>query len=64
MSEGWRDIGSAPKDGTRVLLVPKFKWEPVAIAYWIGAPHNHWSIDGFKTVDAPRFWQPLPLPPA
>jgi hypothetical protein len=60
--EAWRPIETAPKDGTRALLLDL--WGNPEIGRWIGAPHDHWSVDGFRSVPAPTHWQPLPTPPA
>jgi hypothetical protein len=47
----WRDISTAPRDGTRVLIVGG-NWLAAVIA----------SADG-KLWGQPTHWRPLPLPP-
>lgn len=68
-SDGWRDIASAPKDGTEILAVDDQGTR--CVIRW--CKHNHipfggWirqielygeEVDGFDAVK----WQPLPLPP-
>lgn len=57
----WEPIETAPKNGRRVLLLDH--WGNYEIARWIGEPHNHWSIDGFRSISRPTHWMPLPEPP-
>lgn len=61
---GWRDIGSAPKDGTEVLL-----WWP----HWSKRPvvghriyQGCWECDRalHHNAEGPTHWMPLPPPPA
>ncbi len=57
----WKDISSAPRDGTWVLL-----WAP----HW-PAPHTGWTFGTDPWQDCPKdsyakppsHWQPLPSPP-
>lgn len=58
-SEGWQDISTAPKDGTRLLMVNPESGS-VRIA-WYDEPHESWSYSG---VWPPTHWQPLPAPPS
>ena len=71
--DGWRDIETAPKDGTRVLLYPggafTARWsEECQFGQFKNAPG--WQIfeceDPFYSVaeDKPTHWMPLPAPPA
>ena len=76
MSEGWRDIGSAPKDGTRFLA--RHAAGPMTLAEVTGLrfndhPDNLHDWDcyavGLRCSTQERLadfthWQPLPLPPA
>ena len=64
----WKDIETAPKDGTRVLV---FSGDWIAIAYW-KSDAQIWCVwdceDYFPSVhlvgdDAPTHWMPLPEPP-
>lgn len=76
LSDGWRDIASAPRDGTRFLgweEVPTFDEDagktvivsgPV-IAYWffgdfIEFPYQNRIVQGLRITH----WRPLPAPPA
>ena len=62
---GWRDIATAPKDGTRVII----GWEKpahVEVGCW-RTDGEMWcgELSGFwKDKDWPTKWQPLPAPPA
>jgi len=66
-SHTWRDISTAPKDGTPVLGVGKLGfpyvvwwtlWDDHSGAVWVG----QW-VDSHHTIHNPKFWIPLPLPP-
>jgi hypothetical protein len=73
--EGWRDIASAPKDGTAVLIaqiVPADarRWSVLEGHYvsrrdgpdtWYGA--NDYGDEEFSQPYEPTHWQPLPPPP-
>ena len=59
----WREIATAPKDGTRVLVM----WE-----YWSADPfvayfkHGRWNGEVALSEcsdDGPTHWMPLPAPP-
>lgn len=63
-ADGWRDIASAPKDGTWILV-------------WLGGVANcadtiQWAYDGWwngcsgyvRSEGPPTHWRPLPDPPA
>lgn len=61
----WRDISSAPRDGTAILAkLPDSDW-PTVIAY--SELHGHWYVkwDGepFYIFSTPTRWLPLPPPP-
>lgn len=72
MSE-WRDIASAPKDGTPIIVARRhdtFGWVR-GWATWEGEGIvSGWISRGFSEVPGnlglahPTHWQPLPLPPA
>ena len=59
---GWRDISTAPRDGTRILV-----WR----AHEPGKEHLQVGVDKWKggcwyrsrTMMQPTHWQPLPPPP-
>lgn len=71
MSEGWRDIKTAPKDGRWLLLAPvpnKNHVTCIIAAWrpdegddnypWVDCGHNNaWKREIFT------HWQPLPAPP-
>lgn len=56
----WRDIDSAPKDGTEVL-VTEVVYSPF-VAYWSGT-FKRWSAEGSHDYCSPTHWMPLPPPP-
>jgi len=73
MSE-WKDIASAPKDGTIILLgtyveafdkVVNFFWQEMG--YWekIGRKRGYWALSatGDKITESFTHWHPLPAPP-
>lgn len=76
--EGWQDISTAPKDGTRVIGFTKFGVEVVKWHEWDGAEYG--SRTGWIGVEQdstcypesylravatyqPTHWRPLPAPP-
>ena len=72
-TEGWRDIASAPKDGTRVLVGrfaekphPSYPNNVVEVDYWHERKHN--DYEGWGRFN-PQFWpathwMPLPALPS
>lgn len=62
----WRDIASAPKDGTEILV---FDEGALYITSWLddeghdGVRRSGWYDNGF-VEPPPTHWQPLPPPPA
>ena len=56
--QGWRDITSAPKDGTRVMV-----WDghDVQVAFFVSESYG-WRSDELCSEELTH-WQPLPLPP-
>ena len=71
MSE-WRDIGTAPKDGTRVLLrcghVTTVGWWE--LQRYNKQPKPYWTTEygwlagvSWDRSHQPDYWQPLPEPP-
>lgn len=72
-SEGWRQINSAPKDGSRVLLWLGAPWSKVECARWY-APWGNWQVGVLPADPAreemhgvgsavPTHWRPLPPAP-
>lgn len=59
-AEGWRDISTAPKDGTRVLLGGKKEW--IAIGNYLEGFGWQDSTDGASV--RPSYWMPLAPPPS
>jgi len=66
----WQPIGTAPKDGTRILVFD----HDTHIARWRKDTHTkrfHWLLDDEDDVTStpaapevhPTHWQPLPPPP-
>lgn len=69
--DGWRDISTAPKDGTPILAVD---YGDISVVSWTG---REWTAlaDGRYAIEAqsdlgtdyvepnPSHWQPLPVPP-
>ena len=66
---GWRDIASAPKDGTRFLTFDDYYGVRMGRAF-IRADHDDWlsyvDCNGNSSKGGIRatHWQPLPAPPA
>lgn len=64
----WQSIETAPRDGTRILLVHgSYIWLDT---WWKGDGTNSdwssivaWKQATGKTPDAPTHWMPLPTPP-
>ena len=66
-TEGWRDISSAPKDGTKVFLYPDLEvgiWCFVQTSSrgWAWRPEDHKHILGGRLF-FPTHWMPLPAGP-
>jgi len=67
---GWRDIGSAPKDGRRILISDG---NDVWAATWLDNSQTKWPWKGWKTdkgipigehaKNPITHWQPYPSPP-
>lgn len=55
----WRDIETAPKDGTFVLLGFAYYPKIMHVRDWLGEPHNCW-----RGGCNPTHWQPLPPAPS
>ena len=66
---GWRDIATAPKDGTRFLTFDDYYGVRMGRAF-IRADHDDWlsyvDCNGNSSKGGIRatHWQPLPAPPA
>lgn len=65
----WRDISTAPKDGTHILVAlipPRSRhpgFVPVREAYW-SRRKTFWMVAGMTMVgDNLTHWMPLPSPP-
>ncbi len=63
----WRDIATAPKDGTSILAVNRtIKEDPIAVYYDAETPDYPWWLpEGDVRLPFGRFtdWQPLPTSP-
>lgn len=65
MQAEWRDIETAPKDGTRVLLFENFaRMKTIGIARWVAAPHDVWIAENGSYSRHATHWMPMPSPPA
>jgi len=66
-AEGWRDIASAPKEGSQFLTFARDKHgiEYMAVAQW-AEPDGMGSVSGWFWTYAirPTHWRPLPAPPS
>lgn len=73
----WRDIATAPKDGTRVLLWMTGPYQSeTMIGSWnderyATKPRPYWTTDDerylgkrYRRANQPAVWQPLPVAPA
>jgi hypothetical protein len=61
--DGWQDISTAPKDGTRVLLA----WDGTRVGYYLDNSKTSHPWEGWKVPSMekwppgkPTHWQPLP----
>ncbi|HEX8555246.1 MAG TPA: hypothetical protein VF695_11110 [Sphingomonas sp.] len=66
MLDGWRDIASAPKDGTAILLWLPTPWTQVSLAHWSTVWHGWIEDDGEEDCIGalvPTHWRHLPPPP-
>lgn len=62
--DGWMDIASAPKDGTRILLYERIFG--IRVGSWLSDEYfAGWSKDGTKLGfnGGATHWMPLPEPP-
>lgn len=76
----WQDIGTAPRDGTHILVCDRsddsfpFSQRPPTVAHWFGPPDlpglraGGWYLSVSHT-EQPRLqglthWAPLPSPPS
>lgn len=60
LSNPWRDISLAPKDGTRVLA--QCKWDGMAVVRWVESKQKWVGFPGSFFME-PTHFQPLPEPP-
>jgi hypothetical protein len=58
----WQPIETAPKDGTRLLLIIDHGEHGDKI--WTGLWADGWAVSYGKPENAPTHWKPLPQPPA
>lgn len=63
VGDGWREMASAPKDGTRILLSTP---NGAAVGWWLDNSHTRIPWQGWHTDRGPfadrnvNGWQPLP----
>ena len=62
--DGWRDIETAPKDGTKILLWPGYLMGGDPMTGWWARLARKWVSAGEPFEVAPTHWRPLPAPPA
>lgn len=68
--EGWRDISTAPKDGTPFLAINEHQAMLIVCARQEaleGGPGEWFYVDHFtdcSELDSPTHWRPLPPPPS
>lgn len=60
MQPGWRDMESAPKDGTDILIHDD---GAITVVFWDGDCWRHPYKGGKTRWDHPTAWQPLPATP-
>lgn len=67
--DGWRTMGSAPRDGASVLLIARYPhgngWSDIYQCWWdkfLDDCTGAWSPWPRQNL-APTHWRPLPLPP-
>ena len=61
--EGWKDIKSAPKDGTRILLGFQFCQNFDVVTHY---DENAWRLSGLSGIKGrskPTHWMSLPIAP-
>lgn len=67
-AQGWQDIASAPRDGTKFDAlnihgerVTDVWWRPNSFVHW---GTDQWGDSGIRCVDIPlKHWRRLPSPP-
>lgn len=66
----WQPMGTAPKDGTGVLLHCPTYPEGIVAAVWSQSRGGFWGVWGLSSVafnfddeDMPTHWRPFPKPP-
>ena len=58
---GWRDISTAPKDGTWILLSQTY-WVVPTVGFWADEDVG-WSDGEYYNLKGFTHWMPLPPPP-
>lgn len=64
---GWREIGTAPKDGGEMLIAVAGLW--CTVGRWLGEDAGWWEMNNDPTDSwgrgplHPTHWMPLPEPP-
>ena len=68
-AEGWRDISTAPKDGTPILTYSDacVETEAQMVMWWSNDKEEScgfgWEAYDVSHMLAPSYWRPLPPPP-
>lgn len=63
MALTWKAIGSAPKDGTKIILFCRAT-RTFAIGWWNATDKNWWTPGKTGRLSRPTHWGALPVPPA
>lgn len=64
-AQGWQDISTAPKDGTKILTYEPTWTNPVNVAHY-GNDKSWWLSNCYEDLGHdldPTHWMPLPTPP-
>ena len=62
----WRDIASAPRDGTHIVVPSQWSGmeiDEVTFDPTIPGGFEWWSVKIEEPIDPPKYWMPLPPPP-
>lgn len=56
----WQPIETAPKDGTRIIVIPYGDIFDLSVSWFIEGD-DRWA--NWHWIEAPTHWMPLPKPP-
>ncbi len=64
LADGWRDIATAPKDGTPILVYCPFQSPNCVVVKWRDVRQGWVNASSFGLITSePTHWMPLPPPP-